>query len=221
MEATMRNLVALAAGLWLTLAMQAPAAQATDVKLIGLAQGTAVVIIDNGRPRTLRDGDTAPGDVKLLNATGDFAIFDIQGERRRLVLGEAISTNAPAASLVSLTLVSDTRGHFMATGSVNGASMRFLVDTGASMVSMGLSDARRAGINYLEGERAFAQTANGVIPVYRVRLDSVRVGDITLTGIDGLVHTEADLPVVLLGMSFLRRLDMLREGDNLTLIRRY
>lgn len=217
----MRKLVALAAVLWFTSGMHIDAAQATDVKLIGLAQGTAVVIIDNGRPRTMRDGDFAPGDVKLVNANSEFAIFEIAGERRRLVLGEAISSSVSSTSLASLTLVSDTRGHFLATGAINGATVRFMVDTGASMVSMGQSDARRAGVNYLQGERTFAQTANGVIPVYRVKLDSVRVGDILLHGVDGLVHTGAEMPVVLLGMSFLGRLDMVREGDDLTLIRRY
>ena len=99
--------------------------------------------------------------------------------------------------------------------------MRFLVDTGATMVSMGLQDARRAGVNYLEGTRGHSQTANGVAPVYKVRLSNVKLGDITLNDVDGLVHENNSLPVVLLGMSFLGQLEMRREGKSLTLSKRY
>jgi aspartyl protease family protein len=89
------------------------------------------------------------------------------------------------------------------------------------MVSMNIEEARRAGVNYLAGERGYSQTANGRAPVYRVKLAQVRLGDITLRDIDGLVHENGTLPVVLLGMSFLGKLEMRREGDSLTLTKRY
>ena len=88
------------------------------------------------------------------------------------------------------------------------------------MVSMGPNDAKRAGIDYLDGEKTYATTANGVALVYRVQLDKVRVGDIVLYNVAGLVHENINLPVVLLGMSFLGRLNMRREGDMLTLSKR-
>jgi aspartyl protease family protein len=99
--------------------------------------------------------------------------------------------------------------------------VRFLVDTGATMVSMGVEDARRAGVNYLAGTRGYAQTANGVASVFKVKLGSVKVGDIALTDIDGIVHESASLPIVLLGMSFLGQLEMRNQGDSLTLTKRY
>jgi aspartyl protease family protein len=89
------------------------------------------------------------------------------------------------------------------------------------MVSLDAEAARRAGIDYLRGEPGYSMTANGAAPVYRVKLDSVRLGDITLNNIDGLVHESSSLPVVLLGMSFLGRLEMRRDGDTLTLTRKY
>ncbi len=89
------------------------------------------------------------------------------------------------------------------------------------MVSMGPEDARRAGIDYLSGEKGYANTANGVAVVYRVQLNKVQVGDIVLHNVAGLVHASLDLPVVLLGMSFLSRLNMQRNGDTLTLTKRY
>ena len=89
------------------------------------------------------------------------------------------------------------------------------------MVSMNLEDARRAGVNYLAGERGYSQTANGIAPIYKVKLAKVSLGDITLRNIDGVVHEGSAMPVVLLGMSFLGRLEMRQQGDSLTLTKRY
>jgi aspartyl protease family protein len=159
--------------------------------------------------------------VKLISANTQSAVVEIDGKRRSLTFGEAVTTSFEVSGAKTVTLTSDGRGHFISLGAINGASVRFLVDTGATMVSMDVEAARRAGINYLAGERGLSSTANGVAPVYKVKLDSVRLGDITLNNVDGVVHANSSLPVVLLGMSFLGRLDMRREGDTLTLTRKY
>ena len=106
-------------------------------------------------------------------------------------------------------------------GHINGKSARFLVDTGATSVSMGSAEAKRFGINYAAGQKAFTSTANGVAPVYRVKLDEVRLGDITLNNVDGVVHLDNSLPVILLGMSFLNRMEMKRDGEKMTLTKRF
>jgi len=121
-----------------------------------------------------------------------------------------------------VVLAADNQGHFLVSGLINGAaSVRFLVDTGASVVSIGTDDARRAGINYLAGERAYSQTASGIAPIYRVKLDTLKIGDITLYNVDAAVHTSGQLPIGLLGMSFLNRMEMKRDGAMLTLTRRF
>ena len=97
---------------------------------------------------------------------------------------------------------------------VNGVSLRFLVDTGASSVVLSSADARRAGVSYLAGTRALTQTANGVVPVYSVKLDTLRIGDITLNNVDAAVIEGDALPFALLGMSFLNRMEMKRDGDD-------
>ena len=137
-----------------------------------------------------------------------------------MIGSNALGGNASTNGASRVTLIADARGHFVTTGSINGATVTFLVDTGATMVSMGITDARRIGLNYLAGERGMSRTANGAARVYRVKLDSVKVGDISLSNVDALVH-EADMPWVLLGMSFLNRLEMTRQGDDLTLVKRY
>ena len=99
-------------------------------------------------------------------------------------------------------LTADGQGHFLTIGTINGITVRFLVDTGASLISMSGSDAKRLGLNYTAGQKGAVSTANGIVPAYRVKLDEVRIGDITLNNVDGVVHAGNALPVVLLGMSF-------------------
>src|SRR6185503_701397 len=119
-------------------------------------------------------------------------------------------------------MASDERGHFVIDGAVNGAHIRFLVDTGATLVSLSSQDAQRLGIDYRSGRRAAAVMADGRrVNSYNVKLDSVTVGDLTLLGVEGSVHEGPTTGYALLGMSFLGRTEMRREGPNLTLTKRY
>jgi aspartyl protease family protein len=199
----------------------APAA-AADIHVVGLTAGKAVVSINGGKPRTLTVGQVIDG-VKLLSADSQSATFEVEGKRRTLGPGEgaAIATTALSAGGNSATLIVDSRGHFTTIGTVNGVSLRFMVDTGATSVVLSSADARRIGINYLSGSASFTQTANGVVPVYNVKLDSLRVGDIVLNNVDASVIEGDRLPIALLGMSFLSRMEMRRDGVTMTLIRRY
>ena len=108
----------------------------------------------------------------------------------------------------------------MTIGTVNGVSLRFVVDTGASMISLGASDARRLGLDFNKGERLLSNTANGQTVVTKVSLNTVRLGDITLNNVDAVIH-QTEMPVALLGMSFLNRMEMQREGDTMTLKKRF
>lgn len=121
-------------------------------------------------------------------------------------------------------LAADARGHFITLGSINGASVRMIVDTGATTVSMSAEEAWRIGLSYLNGERVRISTANGVITGYRVILDTVEVGNITLNQVEGVVRESsigvAQESIVLLGMSFLKRVEMKHEGAGLTLIKK-
>ena len=196
-------------------------AWAVDISVVALFPGRAMVIVDKGKPRTMRTGETYAG-VTLISSTSEEAIVSINGRQQRLHIGEGVySALSVQSEHATVVLTPDKNGHFVSSGSINGASVQLLVDTGATMVSMNVEDARRAGVNYLAGERGYSQTANGVTAVYKVKLDQVTLGDITLRDIDGMVHENGALPVVLLGMSFLGKLEMRREGDSLTLTKRY
>jgi aspartyl protease family protein len=99
--------------------------------------------------------------------------------------------------------------------------MRFFVDTGASLVSIPSSEARRLSIDYGKGQKALMRTANGNATGYLIRLDTISVGGITVYGVDAVVIEGNGLSHTLLGMSFLNRMNMKREGDLMTLTKRY
>ena len=201
--------------------LAALAASAADVALAGLLPGRAVVVVNGGNPRTLSVGGKTPEGVKLLAVEDGAALFEIDGKKERLVLGAHAVSSGGAGGGSSATLTADSRGQFFTQGSVNGAPVRFVVDTGATYVALGASDAVRAGIDYRnKGQPGQAMTANGVIRSWRVPGNSVRLGDITLHEVDVAVQ-ENNMPVVLLGMSFLNRVEMKRAGDTMTLKKRY
>lgn len=197
-------------------------AMAADINVVALTAGKAVLVIDGGKPRTLHAGQTAPENVKLISATSEEAVVEVKGERHRLTLGQRISMGSGASGAQRATLTADGRGHFITTALVNGVTLRFIVDTGASMVTLSTADAKRAGVAYLSAPKGYLQTANGVVTGYRVKLDTVSLGGITLHNVDGVVMESDRLGGVgLLGLSFLNRTEMRREGDTMTLTRRY
>jgi aspartyl protease family protein len=212
-----RNLSILA----LCLALCSAPAWATDVNVIGLFTSKAVVVINRGQPRTLSVGDTTPEGVKLIAVDRNGATLEIDGKRQTLEMGQHFATAPPAGGGSKVKLAPDERGHFVTDGQVNGVPMRFLVDTGASVVALSVSDAQRIGIDYMKGERGYSIVADGRrVASYRVKLESVTVGDITVFGVDASI-SEGSMGVALLGMSFLNRMEMQRDSQSLTLIKRY
>ncbi len=201
-------------------------AQAAQVQVIALTNGKATLVVDASKPRTLAAGQVSPEGVRLVTATSESAVIEFEGRRHTLALGtsyRSAGADSPTAAIGrTAVIVGDTQGHFLVSGMVNGtASIRFLVDTGASLVSISADDAKRAGIDYLSGQSALTQTASGVAPIYRVKLDTIKIGDVVLYNVDAAVHTSGRLPIALLGMSFLNRMEMRRDAGLLTLTRRY
>jgi aspartyl protease family protein len=194
-------------------------AQATDVALVGLLAGKAMVMVDGGKRQMLAVGERTAEGVRLEAIEAGVAVFEVEGKTRRIRIGQSVVSSASSERPMT-TLTADSRGHFLTTGSINGATMQFLVDTGATFISLGAADARRARIDAAKGTPATTMTANGPIRVWRVKLNNVKVGGISLSDVDATVH-EQDMPVVLLGMSFLNRMEIRRDGQSMTLMQRY
>jgi len=195
------------------------AAWATSVSVMGLFKDKAIVSIDGGKPRTLSAGQTVQG-VRLLAADSDSASFDVDGKRRTLSMGQSFAGGPATAERQSVSLTADARGHFAAAGSLNGYPVSFLVDTGATSIAISAAEARRMGLDYKAGQAVGVGTAAGVVPAWRVKFNTVKVGSITLSQVDGMV-VETGLSMPLLGMSFLNRMEMKRDGQTMTLTQRY
>ena len=103
----------------------------------------------------------------------------------------------------------------MAPCKINGTDVVFLLDTGATTVSIPSNVAEKIGLEY--GRKQQVGTANGVIDVYSTKLSSVQLGGITMNNIRGHINPYMDNSTVLLGMSFMRDLEIIQKGDSLTL----
>ena len=195
-------------------------AAASDVSLIGTFESKAAIIsIDAGAPKTVRVGQVF-GGVTVISVEKDRAVVEIDGKRRILARGQHYNSGAAASSAQSVTLSAGAGGHFTADGQINGGAIRFMVDTGATAIAIPASEANRLRIDYRKGRRSTTQTAGGPAEAYAVTLDSVRVGGIELHGVEAIV-IERGLDVSLLGNSFLNRMEMRREGQTMTLVRRF
>jgi aspartyl protease family protein len=206
----------------LSLLLACGSAAAAGIALIGvIGDKAAVLALDGGNPKAVKVGQTWSG-IKVLSVDKTHATVEVEGQQRVLLIGQHYrnANTVVSSSSASVTLAADPRGHFFSEGSVNGQPMRFLVDTGATMIAIPASDARRLGIDYRRGVQGRTRTAGGVVTVYKVTLDSVRLGGIEVTGVDAVVIEEG-LDIALLGMSFLARLDMRQEGRTMTLIKRF
>lgn len=192
---------------------------ATGITVIGLFRDKAIVSIDGGPPRTLSVGQTVNG-VTLVAANSERAQFDVNGSRRELGMGQSFAGGAQQGARPSVSLTADARGHFSAAGSINGYPVTFLVDTGATAIAISASEARRLGVDYRSGQPVAIGTAAGVVPAWRVSFNTVKVGGISVNQVEGLV-VESGLAVPLLGMSFLNRMEMKRDGQTMTLRKRY
>ncbi|HEX6692089.1 MAG TPA: TIGR02281 family clan AA aspartic protease [Burkholderiales bacterium] len=206
--------------LLLLLACSCGAWAQSDVALIGvIGDKAAVVAIDGGDPVTIRAGQTRSG-ITVVSVDRTSATIEVRGAKRVLSLGQHHRATAAAPTGQSVTLAADTAGHFLAEGQVNGGPVRFVVDTGATVVALPAADARRLNIDYRKGKVGQTRTANGTVPVYVVTLERVKVGAIELSSVEGIV-IEQGLDVALLGMSFLSRVNMRHDGQTLTLQRRF
>ena len=196
-------------------------AQAQNVVLTGVLGSKALLVVEGSAPKAVAAGESHQG-IKVVSVAPDRAVVDAQGARHTLVLGETPSRTGvanPVAQGRRIVLTADGGGHFIGQGSVNGKVMQFLVDTGATSVAIGAAEADRMGLDYRSGQPIALRTANGNAQGWRIKLPSVRVGDVELRDVDAVITPQA-MPYVLLGNSFLTQFQMTRLNDQMVLEKR-
>ena len=194
----------------------------TQINVVGLFNNKALVTINGGAPQSIAAGQTKSG-VKLISADSESATFMVEGKRQVLKMGQAASVAATSGSVnnAPVSLYADSRGHFYGNLNINGASLKYVVDTGASSVAMNSGDAKFAKIDYEKGEKVILSTANGEVGAYLVQLNTLKIGTIILNNVEAVVHEGGSPPYVLLGMSALNRVDMKRDNSIMTLTKKY
>lgn len=195
-------------------------AHAADLQIQGLFRDMAILEVD-GVQYTLRPGDTTPQGIKLIRADSEQAVLEIDGRQETYQLGSEIST-AYSRPEMAEAVIYRRQDMYFGSGSINNQSVSFIVDTGASAISMNEAQARRLGIDFrVVGDPIHVSTANGLARAYKVNLDRVKVGDIQLHNVTGIVHEGGSPRIILLGMSFLGQLEMQRDGERLVLKKKW
>lgn len=192
-----------------------------QVQLNGMLGARWAMLMIDGEARTLEVGTSVKG-VKLLSLEDGRAVVDIGGRRQTLVLGAAparVVATGPVPPR-QIVLPMGQGGHYTTIGLINGHVTSFLVDTGATSISISQIEAEKLGLRYLYGKRVVTQTANGVVPAYVIELASVRIGEVEVRDVSAIV-IPGQMSHVLLGNSFLNRFQMRRENDVMTLELRY
>jgi aspartyl protease family protein len=182
----------------------------------------AALLVMDGEARSVRMGQSVHG-VKLVSMEGDLATVEVAGKLRTLRLGASpgrIGNGGGSEGARQIVLSSGPGGHFTVGGTINGHATQFLVDTGATAVSIGQSEADRLGLRYRDGKRVRTMTANGSAEAFVVTLDSLRINEVEVRNVEAIVMPGV-MSHILLGNSFLNRFQMRRDNDILTLDLRY
>lgn len=185
--------------------------------------GSKVVLMIDGKRHILAVGKISPEGVKVISVNSNGAMLSVDGKQKQYLLGSsmAIGTTFSERKSKKETIFVDSGGMYKTYGSINGQSVRFLVDTGASAIAMNVSQAKRLGIRYRRiGKPAGVSTASGYEKAYRVRLKSVSVGSITEKNVEALIIDGKHPGPILLGMTFLGRLNVEHGGNAMSLLQK-
>ena len=187
-----------------------------NIQVQALFPGKAMLEI-NGESKLLSVGQTHAG-VTMISATSSHTVLEINGVQKTYTPGSAISVSYQQPQQIREQLMADSQGMYLSDGSINGRTVRLLVDTGATFVAMSANDAKNLGIEFRQhGELTQVTTASGVVPAWRIKLASVKLGLLEQKNIVAVV-VEGNYPVViLLGMSFLDRLKVTKENGKMTI----
>jgi aspartyl protease family protein len=208
-------IVFLASLLWFT-----PLAVANlNVKVIALFTNKALLQIGSEQ-KILAKGESYKG-VTLQSASGRGAVVLIDGKEQKMDLNQTIQQVFKKPDRSTATIYPDGQGMYFVKGKVNRTTVNFLVDTGATFLTMSGKHAKKIGIDFLNGTIGYANTASGRVKVWQVKLDSVSIGDIKVSNVDASVIAGNQPFEILLGNSFLKYTKLQRIGVTMELQQRY
>ncbi|SEC51430.1 aspartyl protease family protein [Pseudomonas frederiksbergensis] len=146
----------------------------------------------------------------LFLATRFFGQWEARQQNPNIVV-----SSEQGEGFIEVKLASNNQGHFVASGQINGQSVDFMLDTGATDVSIPAEMAERLKLE--KGFGVTLSTANGRTQGYRTRIERLQLGDIVLRDVRALVVPGLDGKQVLLGMSALNKLEFTQRGGTMLL----
>jgi len=207
------------AGILLFLVIGMAQAGGKNVKVIALFADKAYLQV-GAKQKIVKKGETFEG-VMLKSASARGAVVVIDGKTMKLGLHQSIAGNFKKPELDSLKIYPDSLGMYYVRGLINGQATNFLVDTGATFVTMSGKKARALKIDFHKGLRGTAQTASAVVQVWQIKLNSVNIGDIQVRNVDATVIEGNHPNEVLLGNSFLQHTRIQQAGSVLEIHKRF
>jgi len=192
-----------------------------QLEIQALMPGMVVLKVD-GERTTLKKGQASHQGLKLISSDTSSAVIEIDGEQKSYTMGTTVSTSFTQREKISEQVIIDSYGMFRAHGSINNHSVKFLIDTGATNVAMSAKDARKLGIQYrLDGTPVKTHTASGIANAWAIELKTVQLGQLKERNVQGIV-IDGDYPRhVLLGMAFLNRMKVEKEGNKMIITKKY
>lgn len=194
---------------------------ADEVRVLALFTGKAMLQVGD-KKKIVNAGETFEG-VLLKSASGRGAVVVIDGESMKLdLISRTVAGGFKKPTRDRATVYPDDVGMYYINGKINGRTSRFLIDTGATYVTISGNFALQMGLDYrATGKVELVETASGRVPAYRIRLENIAAGGIGLRNITAIVIEGNHPNVALLGNSFLSRTQMTRAGSALEIRKRY
>jgi aspartyl protease family protein len=216
----MKKITTCISSLLLTMGLSATAATAAtmtdvaEIRVVGLFKDAAVLNINEQR-KLLRVGSEHQ-NVRLLAANSSNAMVEYHGKRYTLAMSSAPIRTGFKSSGAQAHLMSNG-GTYSVSGSINGRMTSFLVDTGASYVTMSAYRAQSLGLDFTNARKVMVNTANGKTTAHVFRVKSVMIGGIELKNIEAAVIHNMPDDKVLLGMSYLSKVEMEQKNGLMVL----
>lgn len=192
--------------------------QARQFMVHALFADMAVISLE-GKRYTLKKNRPGPAGIRLIRSNSYEAVISVNGVVGKYTIGShPVQVSYKAPKKQSIQILPDRRGMYNISGSINGNPTNFLVDTGANLVAMNEQDARKIGIDINRvGTPVNYESASGKGVGKLVVLDRVQVGNILVSNVKAIIIRGEHPRKTLLGMSFLRRVKMERNGLVMTL----
>ena len=202
---------------------------ATSIKVVGLFEGGAAVILVDGDQKLLKKNKPLSNGIELISVTSEKAFIKINDKIEEYYLDQSKSyTNTKQQSFESdsyfennqktnheISIEKNTTGHFLTSGKINNFPVEFLVDTGASVIGLNKKIAEEIGLNYRAGRIVNIQTASGSVKAYKINLATVSVGGIVLSNVEAVVNDSLHPEIPLLGMSYLQSVELRYKKNKL------